>query len=228
MRNGWGILIVLFWACWLLPGTAVARPLSKQDCKELSRERADLAKSGIEKAIVKGPGWTNSNMPAGTLEQVRHYLSVEEKLRFRCKGIKLPDLAPEQTAAAEIKDAEKIKPRKETDKKPKKDVTGAIVTPKSPEKKKPAKSKAAQSKPEKAKPEKASEKKTVSLQAALISPASQPNASAPAASPLSSVPLPDRKPKRANVMIRARKKVKVKKPEPAQQSISSQFNADGG
>lgn len=228
MLKGWGTLIALFGACLIVPEPSFARPLNKKVCAALSKERTELAKIGIEKAIVKGPGWTNKNMPAGTLEKVRHYLSVEEKLRFRCSGIKVPDLAPEQTAAVEIKEAPKSKSGKQPDKKANKDVTGSIVKTQSAEKSALKKSKTAKSK----------EQKPASLQASLVSPITLPKVTTPEdtpssakpspTKPSSNVPLPDRKPKRVAVKRRpSKKKAQAARPEPSQ-SISAQFNAEGG
>lgn len=92
-----------FFAAALFAGPADARPLKKATCKALAAERAELARQGVEKAILKGPEWTQANMAPQTLELVRRYLTVEEMLRFRCSGIKLPELAPEQIAAPPVK-----------------------------------------------------------------------------------------------------------------------------
>lgn len=83
----------------LMHGPADARPLKKATCDALVAERAKLARQGVEKAILKGPEWTQANMPVQTLELVHRYLDIEDKLRFRCRGIKLPDLVPEQSAS---------------------------------------------------------------------------------------------------------------------------------
>lgn len=78
---------------------ASARPLDRESCNALAAERGKLAsKHGIEKAIIKGPDWTRAKMPAGTLDRVRRYLTVEEQLRFRCRGKKPPLLDPERPA----------------------------------------------------------------------------------------------------------------------------------
>lgn len=88
-------------AAGLVPVTAAdARPLKKEQCDALAQERAKLATSGVERAIVKGPSWTQQNMAVGIVGKVRRYIEVEEQLRFRCTGKKPPEWPPEASAAA--------------------------------------------------------------------------------------------------------------------------------
>lgn len=77
---------------------ADARPLKKDACDALVHERKKLATLGAEKAIIKGPEWTKANMPAQAMEHVRRYLTVEEMLLFRCKGVKASTLPLQQAS----------------------------------------------------------------------------------------------------------------------------------
>ncbi len=210
MRGYPTVLILLFSVSFLLPGPAAARPLDKKDCTALSAQRAKLAKKGIEKAIVKGPEWTSANMPAEILDQVRRYLLIEEKLRFRCQGFKLPALAPEQTAAAAADaDARQALPDKAEGAAAKKDIS-PVAAP--------------------AKPDTPLQKeKTAARKGAVTqSPAATPAASQvtdTATLPSSDVPLPDQKPRPGTARARAPKK--KKRPAATVPETQPQFSSDG-
>lgn len=98
----------------LISGRTEAGPLPKEACKTLEKERVALVKQGVDKAIINGPEWTRANMSPETMELARRYLTVEEKLYFRCPGTKIPILAAEsagdgdaKTPGSEAKNTEK-------------------------------------------------------------------------------------------------------------------------
>lgn len=113
---------------FLLPGLILgvttaspghARSLDREECEKLAEQRLALAREGVETAIVKGPEWTRANKPADMLARVQQYLEIEEKLRFRCSGMPLPDLEPEDIAgprapAADPGTAPPSEPKKKT------------------------------------------------------------------------------------------------------------------
>jgi hypothetical protein len=73
---------------------ADARPLSREECDTLSAELDVMAKTDVPNAVLRGPEWAIAHMPQA-MEQVKRYLLVEEQLRFRCTGKRVPDLEPE-------------------------------------------------------------------------------------------------------------------------------------
>jgi len=95
----------MLFALFLFAGLASdgqARPLKKEVCKALAAERTTLAKKDVIDALLKGPEWSRSNIPADAIQRIRRYLEVEEQLRFRCRGMKVPLLSPEETETASV------------------------------------------------------------------------------------------------------------------------------
>lgn len=84
---------------------ARAEPLEREECKALKAEKRTLLTPELQAALARGPDWVKEHLhSAEDIEQVRKYLSVEEKVAFRCrtdgvvvpkpKPVELPDRKP--------------------------------------------------------------------------------------------------------------------------------------
>jgi len=98
----------LVFAVALLAGAvASAEPLDKESCANLQIERKKLLTRDMQAALDQGPDWVKDHLNDEAIDRVRHFLSVEEQIQFRCRGggvAKLPakstDTAPEKAATA--------------------------------------------------------------------------------------------------------------------------------
>ena len=98
----------LVFAVALLAGAvASAEPLDKESCANLQIERKKLLTRDMQAALDQGPDWVKDHLNDEAIDRVRHFLSVEEQIQFRCRGggvAKLPakstDAAPGKTATA--------------------------------------------------------------------------------------------------------------------------------
>jgi hypothetical protein len=88
------------------PGArAFAEPLDKDSCRRLNGERAKLLTPQMKAALARGPDWVKEHLDPGDIEKVRHFLSVEAMIEFRCRGggvdkpvpviVPLPDRKPD-------------------------------------------------------------------------------------------------------------------------------------
>jgi hypothetical protein len=84
---------------------ARAVPLDRDECKTLKAEQTALLTKEVRAALAQGPDWVKDHLhDAGDIEKVRQYLSIEEKVEFRCRTdgvvppkpepISLPDRKP--------------------------------------------------------------------------------------------------------------------------------------
>lgn len=92
-------------AAWVLAaliasqGAASAKPLSSEECEELISEWKGLV--SVENMVRQDPqAAVKAGLNAQKLERIKRYLFVEEQLRFRCPGVKLPDVPMPQDANA--------------------------------------------------------------------------------------------------------------------------------
>lgn len=78
-------------------GAARAEPLEPEECKALKSQQKTLLTPTVQSALKRGPDWVKDNLHnQEMIEQVREYLSVEEKLAFRCRtdGVRIPKPLP--------------------------------------------------------------------------------------------------------------------------------------
>jgi hypothetical protein len=84
-----------------------AEPLDKEACDKLKVEKQGLMVLGVDQEFAKGPDWAKSNLTPPELDLIKHFISVEEQLKFRC-GMAVvhlqvqnePDEADEESAPA--------------------------------------------------------------------------------------------------------------------------------
>lgn len=92
------IAVMLLVAGFAVPyGSAQADPLEAEECEALRVQQNTLLTPTVQAALTKGPDWVKDNLHNHEqIEQVREYLSVEEKVAFRCRtdGIKIPKPEP--------------------------------------------------------------------------------------------------------------------------------------
>ena len=98
---------LVFVAALLAGAVASAEPLDKESCANLQIERRKLLTRDMQAALDQGPDWVKDHLNDEAIDRVRHFLSVEEQIQFRCRGggvAKLPakstDTAPEKAATA--------------------------------------------------------------------------------------------------------------------------------
>jgi hypothetical protein len=98
-------LLILCGAGFFSPGVR-AEPLDRDECKTLKSEQNTLLTKEVKAALAQGPDWVKDHLhDAGDIEKVRQYLSIEEKVEFRCRTdgvivpkpepVPLPDRKPE-------------------------------------------------------------------------------------------------------------------------------------
>jgi len=94
----------LVFAVALLAGAvAGAEPLDKESCANLQIERKKLLTRDMQAALDQGPDWVKDHLNDEAIDRVRHFLSVEEQIQFRCRGggvakAKSTDAAPGKAA----------------------------------------------------------------------------------------------------------------------------------
>jgi hypothetical protein len=77
----------LVFAAAFLAGTAArAEPLDKESCANLQIERKKLLTRDMQAALEQGPDWVKDHLNEEAIDRVRHFLRVEEKIQFRCRG----------------------------------------------------------------------------------------------------------------------------------------------
>lgn len=82
------IAVALFASISAVPlvSSAIAEPLDKEACLALQVERKKLLTPKMQAALEQGPDWVKNHLNDEDIEQVRQFLSVEEKIEFRCRG----------------------------------------------------------------------------------------------------------------------------------------------
>jgi hypothetical protein len=97
------IAVLLVTASFALPrASAIAEPLDKEACLDLQGERAKLLTPQMQAALDRGPDWVKDHLDSADLEKVREFLSVEEKIEFRCRGGGVAKPAPSPAAAETV------------------------------------------------------------------------------------------------------------------------------
>ena len=88
----------------LVAAAAVAEPLDKNSCTNLQVERSKLLTRDMQAALDQGPDWVKTHLNDEEIEKVRHFLSVEEQIQFRCRGGGVAKV-PEKSTVASPEDA---------------------------------------------------------------------------------------------------------------------------
>jgi hypothetical protein len=97
------IAVLLVTASFALPrASAIAEPLDKEACLDLQGERAKLLTPQMQAALDRGPDWVKDHLDSADLEKVREFLSVEEKIEFRCRGGGVAKPAPSPVSAETV------------------------------------------------------------------------------------------------------------------------------
>lgn len=128
---------LIFAAGFLAGGVAIAEPLDKESCANLQIERKKLLTRDMQAALDQGPDWVKDHLNDESIERVRHFLSVEEQIQFRCRGggvAKVPakstDAAPENAATVPLPDRKPTMPAADSgDGKPSQAVADSDKTP---------------------------------------------------------------------------------------------------
>jgi hypothetical protein len=121
----------------LAGAVAVAEPLDKDSCANLQVERSKLLTHDMQAALDQGPDWVKNHLNDEAIDRVRHFLSVEEQIQFRCRGggvAKVPakstDTTPEDAATVPLPDRKPTSPAAESgDGKPSQAVADSDKTP---------------------------------------------------------------------------------------------------
>ena len=93
MTNLRPMAILVLVALGIPCGTASAEPLEEEQCKALKSQEKTLLTATVRAALRGGPDWVKQHLhDLDKIEQVREYLSVEEKVAFRCRtdGVRIP------------------------------------------------------------------------------------------------------------------------------------------
>ena len=56
------------------------------NCKTLRAQRNALVVLGVKQNMKQGPSWAKQNLPEPEIYLIRHYMTIDEKVRFRCKN----------------------------------------------------------------------------------------------------------------------------------------------
>ena len=82
-----GATLLLVAAASLLDvGGGNAEPLDKESCADLQAERKQLLTNDMQAALEQGPDWVKTHLNEAEINQVRRFLTIEEKIQFRCRG----------------------------------------------------------------------------------------------------------------------------------------------
>ncbi len=84
------IAVLILAAAPLAAPDVRAEPLDKESCVKLNAERKQLLTREMQAALERGPDWVKDNLSEEKIERVRHFLSVEEQIQFRCREDGLP------------------------------------------------------------------------------------------------------------------------------------------
>ncbi len=106
-----------------LAGTvARAEPLDKDACASLQVERKRLLTREMQAALDQGPDWVKHHLNDEAIGKVRHFLTVEEEIQFRCRGggvakvtAKLAETPPEEATSVPLPDRKPTLPTAESD-----------------------------------------------------------------------------------------------------------------
>lgn len=128
---------LIFAAGFLAGQVAIAEPLDKESCANLQIERNKLLTRDMQAALDQGPDWVKDHLNDESIERVRHFLSVEEQIQFRCRGggvAKVPakstDAAPGNAATVPLPDRKPTMPAADSgDGKPSQAVADSDKTP---------------------------------------------------------------------------------------------------
>lgn len=98
-------LSAILLAIMAVPSTSSGEPLDEAACAELGAIRQKHMKSGIEQTFKKGVEWAKANLSEAALAEIKEYLTVEDKLLFRCKEVAAKVKAPEVSEKTDTRSA---------------------------------------------------------------------------------------------------------------------------
>ena len=124
-------------ATMLASAACLAEPLDKESCANLQSQRKQLLNRDMQAALDQGPDWVKNHLNDEAIDRVRHFLSVEEQIQFRCRGggvAKVPakstGATPEDAASVPLPDRKPTSPAAESgDGKPSQAVADSDKTP---------------------------------------------------------------------------------------------------
>ena len=64
-----------------------AKPLSSEECALLREQKQQFEAKGMAKTISRGAKWASENLDAQKISEVGEFLSVVEKISFRCNSV---------------------------------------------------------------------------------------------------------------------------------------------
>lgn len=81
---------VAIWAAALgllaLNPPALAAPLDKEACAKLAQDIQNMKLLDVDKLMERGPAWAASHLSPPDLNLVRHYIDLDEQMKFRCSA----------------------------------------------------------------------------------------------------------------------------------------------
>ena len=95
---------------------SVAARLRGKSCQDMRLLRNKLVNRGIKKNMAKGPQWAVANLSPDQLLDVKIYITVVERLKFRCGGSK--NFAPSKQTQKRSQPQRKAKAALKSKKKP--------------------------------------------------------------------------------------------------------------
>jgi hypothetical protein len=94
--------VALAVAC-ISPAVAAHATKPKLDdatCAKLRVEQTASLKTGILSDLNKGPEWAKSNLSPDRIRDIKHYIQLDEEVRFGCRDAKLSAAAEKASEAA--------------------------------------------------------------------------------------------------------------------------------
>ena len=71
------------------PGFAYASRLDAVACQNLEIYKKSLVKLGVKKNMARGAVWAKSNLGEGELIRVKHFVIIQDMLKFRCPSLRI-------------------------------------------------------------------------------------------------------------------------------------------
>lgn len=98
LRNPAALPMAIFAMLLAAPISAMAVPLTVEDCAQLEKEKQALVVLGVEKQMSQGAEWAKTHLKPAELDLIKRYLTVDESLKFRCEDARA-ELARKQAEA---------------------------------------------------------------------------------------------------------------------------------
>ncbi len=105
----------------LSPAVLRAAPAGGENCAQMRAERNILVKKGVKAQMAKGPEWVLANLKGDGLEDLKRYIVLVERIKFRCVSYKVREARgkaktakPRKASAGKTRTAAKRPSRKRT------------------------------------------------------------------------------------------------------------------